>query len=113
MALLCLHCGQEALALGVDGPLPCCPNCGSTGVPADTEDRCTIDITWHELRVLVIWAERWASHDVEMLRVLYGITDRIHAQHLDAPPITFLGDLTQLRERYGDVQQNVIRELDT
>jgi hypothetical protein len=73
-------------------------------------------ITWHELRVIVMWAEFWASKHAEttpsMLKAVYGIADRLHAQHLDGPALTFSQELAELRAdpRVGSVEQNVIPE---
>src|ERR1043166_7861304 len=65
-----------------------CPECGHRGIPADLSERLNVSVTWHELRVLCMWAERWAgqvsgSERVTMIRTVYGIADRIQAQHLD------------------------------
>lgn len=110
---LCLKCSQWFDAAPA---LTACPGCGdSRGVPANSRDVVTVSITWHELRILVMWAERWAQH-VEREepgtgeKVLYGIADRIRQQHLDKPPLTFMEELTQLREHYPDVEVHGFKE---
>ena len=112
---LCLECGKE---VEPDEKLMCCPGCGSTGVPVDLKKELTVRTTWHELRILVMWAERWASSAEEkkesekMLKVVYRIADRIQAQHLDQESgLTFASELSGLRAEFGEVEQNVIREL--
>lgn len=119
----------------LDDAVPCmaCPKCGDTGIPADYSDRPEFRITWHELRCIVMWAEFWASQSDskaeearksgnaeaimlagsgKMRKVVYGIADRLHAQHMDGPPLTFSQELSDLRSEFGDgnVQQNVILE---
>jgi len=114
---LCLDCGKETEP---NEELIYCPNCGSDGVPADTSKRLNISITWHELRCIVMWAERWASSSSDkknserLLRVVYGIADRIQVQHLDQEcGLTFASELSELRAHItGTIEQNVIREID-
>lgn len=45
-----------------------------------------------------------------MRRVVYGIADRLHTQHMDGPALTFSQELSELRSHYPGVEQNVIRE---
>jgi DNA-directed RNA polymerase subunit RPC12/RpoP len=91
-----------------------CPECGHRGIPADLTEKVSVSITWHELRVLTIWAERWASHCKDtpnMLPTVYGIADRLQMQHMDKPGLTFLSELSDLRGTgFGNIEQNVIRE---
>lgn len=94
-----------------------CPECGAKGIPADLEkDTVTVKITWHELRVLTIWAERWASTDqaksatTDMLKTVYGIADRLQAQHMERPGLTFRSELAELSASGISFEQNVIRE---
>lgn len=112
MSWLCLRCRAE---VEPSDNLSACPACGARGVPADTADRVTVTVTWHELRVLIIWAERWASDhaasDPDMRKVVYGIADALQLQHLDKHALTFAGELSSLRGDLGlKVEQNVIPE---
>lgn len=107
--LLCLSCSNWTDA---DETLTSCPNCGSRGVPASSEDTVEVKVTWHELRVLVIWAKQWANrnkseHD-DMSRVVYGIADRLYQQHLARPPLTLAGEITDLKEKFPDVETHGI-----
>lgn len=119
---LCLACNKE-----IDPQDPrisdsshpyygACPECGERGIPADLAERLTISITWHELRVLCIWAERWAGKAPEserafMLRTVYGIADRIQMQHLDQKVgLTFRSELAELSGMGLKYEQNVIPE---
>ena len=110
---LCLACG---LYFPPNPGLKACPTCGNTNPPASTTDEVSVRITWHELRILVIWAERWASthseKDPTIQKVVYGIADRLYQQHLGRSPLTFMGETTELREKFGRVDQNVIKEPD-
>lgn len=115
--LLCLACSVTSDVDLDDPALTGCPACGAQGTPADVErDTVSVDITWHELRVITIWAERWASAmpDVDRpgaQRVLAGITDRLHAQHLDKLPLTLTGELSELRSQFDSVTVDGFNEI--
>lgn len=111
---LCLACGNiieiVETAFG-------CPICGCTGVPADMADAVTVTLTVHELRVLTMWAEFYASagNDEEhrmMRKAVYGIAHRLtqQSERLATVGITFANELADLRVAHGAVEQNVIRE---
>jgi len=97
----CLRCGSPTA--NPDGP---CGVCKTQVRALDPIDDVTIRINWHELRLLTMWAERWASHQTEagasraepndMLGSLYAVLDRIHAQHLAMPPLTLEGELATI-----------------
>lgn len=109
--LLCLNC-SEVINPEQAQRLSCCPNCGDRGTPADLATTVTLNITTHELRVLVMWAERWAGMErqtttdrEEMQRAVYGIADRLETQMPDgAPRLTLMGEITQVREQHGHVE---------
>ncbi|MDE2098953.1 MAG: hypothetical protein KGL39_16995 [Patescibacteria group bacterium] len=125
---LCLACSQEfpdddpRISDSSHKNYGGCPGCGHNGIPADTSTRLSISITWHELRVLCIWAERWASmsetqaeksgdRPLIMLKVVYGIADRIQAQHLEQETgLTFRSELAELSAAGLRYEQNVIKE---
>ena len=71
-------------------------------------DDVTVDINWHELRILIMWAERWAQRnedtDPTMEAAVQSIASRIAAQHPDRRSLTFIGEVGELRETFGDVQ---------
>lgn len=110
---LCLKCR------GVTPPaddLTGCSHCGdSKGIPADLARTVTVRITEHELRVLIMWAEFWASAKDDddhrtMRRVVYGIAGALQAQIPSGAALTFANELADLRAEYGAVEQNVVRE---
>ena len=116
--LLCLACGEEFAADDpriLDSTHPNygnCPGCGENNIPADLSDKVAVEITWHELRVLVIWAEFWASHHAAekpvMQKVVYGIADRLQMQHMERPGLTFASEISELRAVFGDANVDVI-----
>lgn len=128
VTLLCLACGTRAPF----GGYRFCPACGDEGVPASSEDEVSVRVTWHELRCLVMWAERFAAESdarqdarraaqpaeqdaaetdarvvpdpalAPMLRVVYGIADRLHSQHLAKPPLTLVGEVSEVKAAFGE-----------
>lgn len=116
--LLCLECGKETVP---DEKLMDCPHCHSLGIPVDTDKMLIVRTSWHELRILTMWAEFWASSQKDkaesekLLRIVYRIADRIQQQHMDQEcGLTFASELAELRaspQVIGEVEQNVIREL--
>lgn len=116
----CTQCDHEVTREVQDRGLRCCPKCETTSLPCDPADDVEVKVNWHELRILVMWSERWASLDgipkdesESMLRTVRAIARRISAQHADRAgklPLTFLGEIKQLRDAFGKVEQNVVRE---
>lgn len=102
---LCLNCNQES----EPGNYQTCPKCGSDGIPVDLEGMLTMRISRHELRILVIWAERWAmqADNDEMRRVVYGIADRLETQDVAAGPLTLVGEINQLRDAFPSLETNI------
>ena len=74
-----------------------CPKCGSQGVPCGVEKDVTVEINWHELRILVIWAENWAQQckrrasddsSEKMPKTVTAIARRLQAQRPTFGPLT-------------------------
>lgn len=116
MSVLCLEC--RAVIENTEG-LNACPNCGGAGIPAQLPP-VTIEITWHELRVLTIWAEFWASHHtkakeapfdrdkpVNMVEMVWKIAHAIEAQHPDRPALTLSGELKEVSRVLADDMPSV------
>lgn len=107
--LLCLACGGESK---MDDNLSACPKCGDMGVPADTKLKFNLAITLQELRILVIWAEQWAtkgkdkSINEHMRKVVYGIADRLFVQKPEMGSLTLMGDINELRGHFSNVETN-------
>lgn len=101
--LWCTHCGvrfTEAQVEGVNG----CPECGATSIPCNPEADYIIEINWHELRILTIWASNWAANfkddekGREARESLRGIISRLERQVPKEAPLTLGGEVRQLRE---------------
>ncbi len=107
----CIDCGFGVASF--EG-LKCCPNCGSKSVPASAKDQVTVSVNWHELRCLTMWAERWAQQHA-LGNTVYAIARRLKAQHPSRTPLTFAGEIVELRREHtatttdGDVNEAVQR----
>lgn len=108
IAARCTRCGGEFTKDQMVGA-KCCPACGTRGVPCDPANDVQVTINWHELRVLCMWAERWAercdldgsydrAHTGERaIEVVHTIAARLQRQHVGRSPLTFAGEITDLR----------------
>lgn len=89
-----------------------CPKCNTTSIPCDMKDDVTIQINWHELRILGIWAENWARQLVadgtkDSDKVVAAIAKAIEQQYPDKTPITLSGELRDIRKTFPDMETNV------
>jgi len=93
-----------------------CPGCGSSSIPMSSNEVVTIHINWHELRILAIWAERWAIAEIEKdvdrksggRGTVYAIVDRIKAQCPEKKtPLTLAGEIQGLKDDGYDVDTNI------
>ncbi len=108
----CLHCGTEFSFTEKElESISCCPRCENPGIPADPANDVTITINWQELRILVMWAERWAEKFLKdkpySYRTLLSIASRIQAQCPELAkksPLTLLAELGQLKEEYPSME---------
>lgn len=88
-----------------------CPQCGDTGIPSDPAKDINIVINTHELRVLSLWAERWAKHiegeAPQASKQVRGIMHRLmreNAKALDGVALSIWDEINALREKYGNVE---------
>jgi hypothetical protein len=102
----CLDCGGRFTAEEAQGAFAC-PKCQSRGVPCSTEEDLTVEINWHELRVLGIWAENWARKDEKMLRTIAAITRRLERQHPGKDPLTLSAEISGLPAALAKEGMNV------
>lgn len=118
----CVECGFKVLSFK---NLNCCPQCGTQGIPCNDEDQVMVSVNWHELRILCLWAERWAQWMEEHPTpseyktgkpsdVIYSIADRIEAQIEGKTPLTLAHEIAKLPEElkkagvnFGDMETNV------
>lgn len=81
-----------------------CPNCGSKGVPCSDDSQVTISINWHELRILHMWAERYALEKLDGAGTVYSIAERVLKQVKDKWPnasLTLAQDIGQVKDHFG------------
>lgn len=107
-------CTQCGVAIPTFHGLTCCPNCGSTGKPCGYENQVQVSINWHELRLLCIWAERWACQhgekDPSMPATVYAIAGRLQEQHENMTaqaPLTLNGEFARLKDAGFRVRTNM------
>ncbi len=109
----CVRCRSEfseAETAGYRG----CPTCGSTGLPMPLSHDVTVKVNWHELRILTMWAERWADAVEKSVAQEGGQSDAkaavtaiaraLESQHPTLPPLTLLGELKQVQESYPELE---------
>ena len=94
----CTDCGTVLESF--DG-LDRCPACGTTGLPCASGDQVSVSVNWHELRILVMWAENWARQhkgctETDMSRTVYGIARRLRAQHPERIPLTLAEEMGEI-----------------
>jgi predicted RNA-binding Zn-ribbon protein involved in translation (DUF1610 family) len=98
----CVDCGARFTNEEIKGWG--CPKCGNQGVPCDTEKDTTVEINWHELHILVVWAENWAQNrrasstkdDQKMPITVSAIARRLQAQKPAFGPLTLSGEIASL-----------------
>ena len=98
----CTLCGARFTNAEIDGYYVC-PKCENPGVPCDTNEDVSVRVNWHELRVLGIWAENYASHcdskdsTANLARVVHAITRRLQQQFPKWPALTLSGEIAELK----------------
>jgi hypothetical protein len=93
----CLDCGGRFTEREIER-VSGCPKCHSRGVPCSTREDVRVEVNWHELRVLGIWAENWAgrSNDPKMVRTVTAIARRLQRQHPELAPLTLSAEIAAL-----------------
>lgn len=114
----CLHCGTRFSEAEISGAYAC-PGCGSESVPVDRRLDTQITINPHELRILTIWADNYASEHFRGKpghHSLKRLLDRLRAQV--KAPLTMGDEMKDLAAHFEtkvtmtDGQGNVVREID-
>lgn len=110
MSVRCTRCRSEFTDAQIQHA-KACPKCGTRGVPMSVAQDVTIKVNWHELRILTMWAERWADQVAknddalpDAQAVVPAIARAIQAQHPTMPPLTFAGEIAQVQEVYPEVE---------
>lgn len=123
--LWCVDCGARFTDEEAKNAFAC-PKCGSEGIPCDTLKDIRVEINWHELRILGIWAEQWARRCAEsggegmngekMPATVTAITRRLQRQYPDFTPLTMseefaclAAELEKAGIQHGGVETNVPR----
>jgi len=112
----CVDCYKEFSRLEIEGA-KACPACGSKGVPMLISQDVTIRINWHELRILAIWASRWADKENfpdDGRATLQNILKRLRTYRpAGSAPLTLIEEFKELQKTFPgaelrDEQGNVI-----
>ncbi len=80
-----------------------CPKCGNQGVPCGCDGDVRVEINWHELHTLCVWAENWAQQcakkdpkDQALPKIVTAIAYRLQQQFPELGQLTLSGELAQL-----------------
>lgn len=81
-----------------------CPKCGNQGVPCGCDQDVKVEVNWHELRILTIWAENWAhkidkadeADSIAPELVVQAIARRLQRQHPNLTQLTLSGEVAAL-----------------
>jgi hypothetical protein len=114
----CVHCGVRLKDEEVKGWG--CPKCGYQGLPCDPAKDVTVEVNWHELRILVIWAENFARQmedkSANSSKTVYAIAGRLRRQYPDFEPLTLSEEIAELPRQLeqagikaGPIETNVPR----
>lgn len=109
----CTICGKEFTDEELVSAFNC-PSCSTKNVPCNISEDVSVKINWHELHILVVWAERWArridenakkfSTTTEPFNHLYTImviAERLQKQYPDKNFLTLFGEIRSLRKDYN------------
>jgi len=102
----CTDCAAEFTHEELEGANGC-PICKTSSLPCRIEDDVTLNINWHELRILAIWASNYAGEKLKGQpgeRTLRSIIKRLHAQHPERTPLTFADEIQQVANHFGDAE---------
>jgi hypothetical protein len=106
----CVLCGRRFVEEEI-ADASCCPACQYKGTPCATDRDLRVEINWHELRILGIWAENYASqiaktdqNSNQFVQTIHAITRRIEAQYPEYIPLTLSGELGLVAKDYGKIE---------
>jgi hypothetical protein len=100
-----------------------CPKCGCQGIPCGVDKDTTVEINWHELHILCVWAENWAQQCKDkggddssegLPRTVHAIARRLQAQRPTFGHLTLSGEIAALPSdlaktgiEIGNVETNI------
>lgn len=96
----CTQCDAEFTHEELVGATAC-PSCGTKSLPCSIDQDTTININWHSLRILTIWASNWAR-DLEEnhQKSLKSIIQKLELQRKEGwPALTLLQEVKELPEQ--------------
>ncbi len=109
----CTTCGARMSKEETEG-VAGCPKCKATGIPCGPEQDFVLEVNWHELRILGIWASNWAQKECDKgsQQTLRGILRRLEQQAPGESPLSLGGEIRQLRQRpdVGTIETNIPSE---
>jgi len=101
--LWCTMCGARFTQEEIKGWG--CPKCGNQGVPCGCDKDTTVEVNWHELHILCVWAENYAEQIKErgndpgadsMPGVVHAIARRLQNQRPAFGHLTLSGEIAAL-----------------
>jgi hypothetical protein len=98
----CTDCGARFTSAETSGWG--CPKCDSEGVPCGTDKDVWIEVNWHELHILTVWAENYAAdvarrnpaEGAKMPLTVAAIARRIQQQWPAFGPLTLSVEIAEL-----------------
>lgn len=100
----CTSCGFKIKEF--DDKITECPNCASKTIPCHYNHQIDVNINWHELRILCIWAEQWGNKEVQDdggASSIYSIAQRIQEQFPDMTknlPLTLAAEVQNMGKEF-------------
>jgi hypothetical protein len=82
-----------------------CPKCDNQGIPCGCDKDVTVEVNWHELHILCVWAENFAQQCKEkandrssegMPLTVAAIARRLQRQHPAFGHLTLTGEIAAL-----------------
>lgn len=81
-----------------------CPKCGDQGIPCGTDKDVTVEVNWHELHILCVWAENFAQScaqkdpqtNKKMPSVITAIARRLQRQFPNLSQLTLSDEVAEL-----------------
>lgn len=112
IAMWCTACGARQTGEETKNA-HACPRCGNNGAPCHPDKDYLIEINWHELRILTIWATNFAASFKDETaaasqQALRGIIHRLSRQAPNETPLTIGGELKEIREAGYKVEDHNI-----
>lgn len=100
----CTDCYSEFTHEQLEG-YNCCPQCKTKSLPMYINQDVIININWHELRILTMWASWWAEEKLKSepgYQTIKSIIKRLRVQGKpEWPGLTFAEEIEDIRNETG------------